>query len=270
MIHYISGDDAELAGAFMEASELEPASGARLQTLYNMYRGKTKHMDFWVQLDFRGQPSAAVSRYGGQLSVTHGPNSDLDELEEFVRFIGGYSFISASPSLAVMLKDLGDAANSYKMVRKAALFPDDDFDLIAKPSLSDVFELLCIADESFKERSDRASWHVHTSHLVRHKFGYCVGIIREDGKLISTGGVYNTGISHGIIGGIATLPSERGHGYSGVVCRYLANQIILDRKVPALFSATESLAVYYESMGFEEKGRWCEIAVREVKADRRE
>jgi len=269
MIKFVDKIGGELSDAFLEGAELEPVSGARLQTLYEMFKEKYKNVEFWVQLDYLGKPSGAISRYGGQLCITHGTNADLDELEEFVRFIGGYSFITLSPSLAVMLEDLGETVSHYKMTREdSQSFPWDDFDLIIKPSLSDAYELLCAVDPVFKEQSDRAAWHVHASHLVRHKLGYCFGILREDGALISTGGMYSSGKTYGVIGGLATLPEEQRKGYGGTICRYLTNKIIAEGKIPALYAATESLKLYYESMGFAVKGRGCEIAVRDMMPDR--
>lgn len=258
MIHYLSEGYEQHLDAFLAAVELEPVSGARIQTLYNMFGLGYKNVDFWVQINRLGQPAAAISRYGGQLAVSDSLQADLEELEEFIRFQGGYTQLSASPILCGLLRDLGRTRHFYRMVRNGPPF-EEEFEAIIKPPLSDVYDLLCAVDRDFEDNTNRGAWHVHTSHLVRHKLGYCVGIQDEDSKLVSIGGVYNIGKTHGVIGGLATLPEEKGQGYAGTICRYLTNQILAAEKTPALYAATESLTVYYGSMGYVEKGRWSEV-----------
>jgi hypothetical protein len=62
MIHYLNDTDLDNQAAFLEAAEMEPLSGARIQTLYHMFGYSYKHVDFWVQRDYRDQPVAALSR----------------------------------------------------------------------------------------------------------------------------------------------------------------------------------------------------------------
>jgi hypothetical protein len=267
MIHYLSENEPDNQAAFWEAAELEPLSGARIQTLYRMFGCSYKNVDFWVQTDHREKPVAALSRYGNQLSISDSLHADLDELEEFVRFLGGFTQVSCSPLLGGQLRDLGRVRYVHQMIRRAPPFEEEDFEQIVKPALSEVYELLCLVDGEFEEHTNRGAWHVHTSHLVRHKLGFCVGILSE-GRLVSTGGVYNAGKTHAIIGGLATLPEEKGQGYGGLLCRYLTNQILQSGKIPALYAASESLTLYYNAMGYEDKGRWCEITVQSPQPNR--
>ncbi|MDL2232847.1 GNAT family N-acetyltransferase, partial [Ruminococcaceae bacterium OttesenSCG-928-L11] len=262
MIHFLESGKPELTELFFQAAELEPISGARLQMLFNMFKLSYRDVCFWVQVNGLGQPVAAISRYGGQLSVCDSLQADAYELEEFVRFTGDGSAISCSPSLAAQLSDIGRTTFVYGMAYRDSALLEDDFSAIDEsPSVPALYDLMCEVDADFEASTNRGAWYTHTSHLVRHKLGFCAGIW-EDDELISCGGVYASGKTHSVIGGLCTLPEHRGQGHAGLICRNLMNRILKTKKIPAIYAASESLSVYYGSMGFKERGRWAEIQVR--------
>lgn len=258
MIHFLTEEHVE---DFLAAAQMEPISGARVQTLYSMYGLNYKSASFWVQKNRLDQPTAALCLFGGQLTVSGGIQADLDEVEEFVRFMEGISAVSGPPMLCGMLQNLGRPQYFQSMVHNGIPFADDFPDVNGAPAFSDIYDLLCYVDKEFDDSTNRGAWHVHVSHLIRHKLGYCAGVYQK-GELVSTGGVYNSGTTHGVIGGLATISEYKGQGYAGQICRYLSNCIIKAKKTPALYAATESLIVYYEAMGFSTSGQWAEITLR--------
>jgi GNAT superfamily N-acetyltransferase len=262
MIHFIdSGDDdnnKEKLELFRAAARLEPVSGARVQTLEKMFGPGARELGLWVQSDNLGRPTAAISRYGGTMTVTGSVIADLEELVEFARTVGGFSHLSAPPALADMLSDLGRIRRFTGMTREAPPFADDFSEVQGAPVLPGVYELLCAIDPAFGAATSKDAWYVHTSHLLRHELGYCAGVY-DNRKLVSTGGVYASGETHSVISGLATLDAYRGRGYAGLICRYLSNKIIESGRIPALYTVSESLILFYESMGFVPGKRWAEL-----------
>ena len=84
--------------------------------------------------------------------------------------------------------------------------------------------------------------------------GKFVGLVR-DGRLVSIAGVhiYSPKYKIAVLGAIATLPEERGHGFAAVLTSHLCDQLIKEKLMICLnVKADNQPAIQsYRSLGFE-------------------
>ena len=244
--------------AFLQATSLDAILGARLYTQYQVYGLEYPAMNFWLQQNENGEATAALSRFDGWLTVSAGERADLDELAEFARMLGGFSRLEAAPALCECLRGDGKLDGGLMFCYKGEGFGGMHPGVHTQPALRDVYQTICAANTWFSDTTNWAGWYTHTSHLLRHRLGFC-SAVQKDGKVVSTGGVYTMGQCVAVIGGLATLPGYRGRGYAAQILHQLVDVALQQGKTPALFCAEESLVGYYSRNGFVPAGRWAEV-----------
>lgn len=244
---------------FLRACLFDDVSGAKMHTLLECYGTGSSICGLWLQTDGNSAPTAAISVFSGWLAISAGSGADLDELAEFAGATGGFRHVEAAADVCGAL-NLGGEYREAHIMRYVADNPVVvPVEIYESPSPREIYSIVCGADAHFAEIADFAGWYTHTSHLFRHGLGFGA-VLRENGKPVSTGGVYATGERVAVIGCVATLPDYRGKGYAAAIVNYLAGRILGLGKTPVLICASASLAGYYERLGFAKAGSWGSIS----------
>jgi GNAT superfamily N-acetyltransferase len=252
VIRYLSP---ELEASFLSALDFDCIAGARIDTLCKMAQSGYPGMLFWVQLDEGGAPLAALAAYGNRLHIAAAERADADELMHFARFTGAL-ILCAHPFLCRFAPNARISEVTLMRHRGEGAL-DRGTEILTSPGLHDVYALLRDSDTAFARETDFDTWYGHTSHLMRHNLGRQCGIYRGS-RLVSTGGVYASSPQYALISAVATLPDYRGRGYGRRVISCLVNDIKADGRIPVTLVADSGLIAWYESLGFEQGGRYCE------------
>lgn len=251
----ISLVSAENKNGFLSACLFDDIAGARMRTLLECYGLDMSILLLWLQTDEKNNPTAAISLFSGYLTVSAGLHADMEELAGFARTVGGFRRVEAAEHVCDALKTGGEYTGLYAMRYNSGKFTGDFGGIIESPPPREIYNVLCGSDPAFAGSTDFAGWYAHTSHLFRHNLGFACALA-ENGRLISTGGVYTSGERVAVIGCVATLPDFRGRGYAATITKYLVNRILDAGKIPALLCATDKLAGYYGQIGFTNSGRY--------------
>lgn len=242
-------------GPFLEICDADPLLGVGIRTHLAVYGTDDRYTDFWLAADADGRPCAAIERRGGEILLAATGAPDPAELGEFLRAVGGFDEIRGPAALCEdLLPTLGGSFHTAPAMRYSGGLLRTGVDGVAdRIPLDHLYPLISAAFENDEERKQR--WYAHASHLFRHGLGYVAGIY-EEGRLVSTGGVYATGPRYAVIASLTTDPAYRNRGYAGRIVRRLCARALEDGLIPTLLCADDGLARYYEGLGFEVYGRW--------------
>ena len=239
----------------LSAIRQEPFLGIRIHSCHDVYGSDANIL---IQYDGETPTAALMGSKDGRWYVAAGSGSDLDELEAFLRSVYLRSMLS-SASICERLSDLGRYHAAPVMTYcRAAVKQERSTELWESPAFEDVYGLLGKVNHWFCAESPWDEWYTHHSHLVRHWLGYVCGIYRE-GQLASTGSITAIGEHYALISNIATLEEWRRKGLAAEVVRHLVYTSVAWSKIPCLFCAEESLAGYYNSLGFVTAGHWAKV-----------
>lgn len=242
--------DSEPDPGFLSALYYDTVTGNRIYTLYNLYGYESRNVMFWVQLDEDNAAVAVLAGDGDALHICASDNADVNELEDFIHFMGFRTVYTSANLSSVAGMSLSGTVNVMSYTGSHVRLNDLDSPMCETPRrLMDVYSLLSDCDESFAAETSLENWYAHTSLLLRRGFGHCLGLY-NNGKLVSTAGVYVTGQSHAIIGGVATLPEYRGQGYAGALISHLVSIITGENRVPVVLVEDINHAAWYNSLGF--------------------
>lgn len=119
--------------------------------------------------------------------------------------------------------------------------------------LRELYGLLSTVFDSFPSFE---GWYVDTSHRVRH--GFChIAAERDNGRLTSVAMTVAEIEDMALIGGVATLPSQRGRGAaSRCICRLIDS---LTQSDILIAPSDDYSARLYSKLGFVPWGTWAEL-----------
>lgn len=257
MIFRLDGTNAD---AYLAACEEEPVIGAQLRADLLVYGADSRDAGFWVQTDERGAPSSAISCIDGRVWVTGAGRSDGSELSAFLRALGGFDRLTAPGPLTASLDIPGARYSAPIMEYRGGPFHGNYGPVAGGLTLDELYDINAECFPGFAAGTRRDMWCAYTSHLLRHGHGFAAGV-RDGGRLVSTAGVYATGLRYGVIACVATRKGFRGKGHAALLVRYLCDRLIGMGLTPALLCAEDGIAPYYGRMGFQHRGCWERITL---------
>lgn len=220
---------------------------ARISALAKTYGFGYDFVLFWAQyLD--GEPVAAVSRIDGNMSICCTEKADFEELKEFVKTVG---FASLSCREEVLEKLGFTASKSSFIVKYKGQSTTADPCVLWDYGKKEVFELLC---ECGFEMGDFGSFLA--DYCSKLNKGTAKLAVCAEAELDACASALFIGEKSVLLGAVATRESARGKGYASKLVKALADSF--EDKTVYLFCRNDSLLGFYEKIGFESDGIWCE------------
>ena len=246
MIRFADGE--ELLSQLRLACRLEPVLGGKLDTLLAVYGAGSPLCEFWVMMGEDDTPVGAMGREGGTITLALSQETDLEELAQFLPFVGGSLVEGREPWLSRLAQSLGASWESYPVLRLTGELPPKE---PASPvtSLTQVYRMLCRAQEGFEAHAPYDSWLWGFSARARLERAAAFGVFLGE-ELVSASSVYYQGQGIGMIGSVATLPSQRGQGFAARTVASAAQWIEQRGNQPILLAADRGLVDFYKKLGF--------------------
>lgn len=234
-----------------EKSQLDflPADpfAARITALFETYGASQSFAFFWVQT-IGGVPTAAVSRVDGSATLFCAENADYEELSSFLSAVG-FSDITCHADCAERL------GLPIKKTSFIVRYCGNEAELSAADILNDYDkkELYALLTECGFELGDYGSFLADVCARLA-KGTASLAAVQSGGELSACAFALFEGEKSVLLGAVATRPSARGKGYASALVGSLANE--KSEKAVFLFCRNDSLADFYNKIGFEICGRW--------------
>lgn len=114
------------------------------------------------------------------------------------------------------------------------------------PGINDVLEVLESTDGKMRPESARQAFYTDLNTRRNHRRALVCGV-RENGRLVSTAGVYALAQGEAYIACVETVPPARGRGYATRLVQALAGTHRGQRRT---LICERELQGFYEKMGF--------------------
>ena len=218
--------------------------GCRIVTALRAY-GQTGPAEVWLQTR-GGRISAALCRVDGEVTLCAGHAADK-ELLGFLSFLGCRSILLPR---GILPAGWGTIAESGWVMRWRGE-PGLGAANTTAPTVRSLFSLLTAAGLV----SPDDGVYADLSHKLRH------GLVRASGRVDAKGELLSCAMtvaeSHGaaVIGGVATLPGQRGKGFAGELVRGMASALTAEGKQVFLFCRGD-LVSFYRRLGFRAEREW--------------
>lgn len=224
-----------------------PCCGTRLAADWHVHseNPRTAHEFF-----FAGE--ACVFSLNRAMALVAGQPEDSEELKVFLSFSGTRRVFSNawapqgwSKGEQVILHipaDGTDAENPTAVLEQQNIDP--------YPGINDVLEVLESTDGKMRPESARQAFYADLNARRNHRRALVCGV-REDGRLVSTAGVYAFAQGEAYIACVETVPPARGRGYATRLVQALAGAHRGQRRT---LICERELQGFYEKMGFVPSG----------------
>lgn len=202
----------------------------------------------WVQ----GRNRLLVGRTEGALTLYGNPSS-AEEAFAFLNVIGGNTLLMPSAFPCALLQ------SEWQLHRAGVVLRCTGDIVPAKAEIANaetVMEILSACESPWLEIGDRDAMYTDLSHRIRHG---CIRtrICRTDGVPVACAITVGETADAALIGGVACLPSFRGHGLAGQVLQALSAALMEEKKQIFVFTGAEMVG-FYQRNGFEVSDRWQE------------
>lgn len=237
-------------------AEQDPVFGNKIIANLAAYSSHCKFCDFWVGYSEDNEPVSAVSYLGGVYIVVANEKANLEEIAEFFAFMPKGKVVGQLEVVKAATKKLEGTMNTSKIMAYTGgpkYVPEDL--VVRADSLSNVFDLLCESYPGFKDDTMKDAWIYDISLRVRWGLCYCC-CIHKNNRLVSTGMIASAGDHSVVLGSIATLEDQRGHGYGKAVVNHLCNVALRRAKRPYVCCRSSEIVPYYENLHFKVVGDW--------------
>ncbi len=219
-----------------QAYALPPLSGycgAKLETLFDCYREIPSLASFYAGGGF------CCAAFGGRLTVCGAP--DADELAAFASFLGAQE-LEGEALPAIDGYDRGEhPLMTYAGAARAAALPETI-------DLRTVFDILCDADDAFREESDYLPW---LSDLRRRAGrGRAQAYLRGGAAVLVTAKT----ASLAVVDAVACRRDARGRGTAASLVGDVAASFAAEGVSVVTAAENEALAGYYGRIGFVKRG----------------
>ncbi len=206
-------------------------------------------------------PQYLLCRIGGSYRMVGAPHSPArwEELRQFLSLQLPGKLIGCSKALEEFTgscsgQGLSNPAPQMLCGSRLGLCGEEDSRIQECQSLWSLYEVLSDADESVQDISQDEL----TARLrFLQRGGAQFFELREQDRVVSVGGILMPEPSeYGLIIDLCTRRDSRGKGYAARMVDRLCSEAFLQGKIPTLLCRSQSLAPYYERMGFEQEGSW--------------
>ncbi len=230
----------------------------RILSLALCYRDDVGFVRYYAQYA-GGRAVSYLSDFDGRMTLFLTADSDIEEIESFVDFLGCVSLMYDERFLSNVnsIKELSGDVLQYHTTDEAPLIS------VEEPPIKEIYEVLqSCASESFSVPDYLSFLSDVTYRKNRGKCALCG--VREDGALASCAVTVAESEDAVILGAVATRPEYRKRGYSRAVVKTMGERFSQERKV-YVFSLSEKNTRFYEKSGFVRKYRFIEAFLQQRK-----
>jgi predicted N-acetyltransferase YhbS len=212
-----------------------PVLGAKLSALWDCYRDLPEIASFWKS------DRALLALFGGRLTVCGAIGGA--ELGSFAGWLG-------VREIEGVAGEIPEAVGGFVRSDHPILSHTGDGCGEKPPAgeLSDVYEILCAADEAFAHDCDRLAW---LSDLRRRTNRGAAEAFSENGACVLVTAIAN---GEAVIGAVACRPESRGNRTAAALLQTACGALHAQGLRPVTVAADERLSAYYERLGFTRAG----------------
>lgn len=219
---------------------------ARITALFGTYGADYDFALFWVQ-NIDGNPTAAISRIDGNMTLCTNGNADFEEIMHFVNAVGFQSLTCSCEDMEKLGYEPSDSSFTVKFKGGKSVC---DINTANDYDKRKVFDLLC--DCGFELGDYGAFLSDVCSRLNKGTASMIVA--EENGSLRACAFALFEGKKSVLLGAVATSPEARGRGFASATVSKIANE--KSDKDVFLFCRNDSLEAFYSKIGFETVGKW--------------
>lgn len=235
---------------------MEDPFACRIISQYYSYDSSLAFVDYWTIIDdASGSVTGAISRCGTNFILFLTQNTDLNEVSSFMRIAGASSVICSGD---YELDLFGSKCIKGVILKKSAPFEilDNTIDIVT-PDIKSAYDLIAkCADKNFIPPAFD-DFYVDVNHKLRHGTMRMCGVA-EDDKLVAVAMTVAESNDGAVLGAVACHPDYRKNGYGSSVVKYITNLLVSENKTVYLHRAKNANQSFYNTLGFEESGRWKE------------
>ena len=244
--------------AFLSFADRDPVFGARMATLQKAH-GFGPDTEFYLEEPLAGEARGIAARFYGTAYLSASENADpLFALPYLKRCPYWIALEGRDTLIAPLAKELGIARleSSWCMLHDGKTFPDvSGFDIQKSENLPRFFEILSACHAGFRDNTNYRLWF--GDYAARIGCGETELLFLYDGDTpVSCATVNVRNRKNAVIGSVSTLPAYRGRGFGRAVSAAALGRIREANLQAALQCSEDSLAAFYEPLGFEKAFRW--------------
>ena len=222
-------------------------SAIRLHALKTAYGLQTPFLRFFTD-------GEAVLSLMDCFAVLYAPHAMTEEFRSFLSFYSDIHTVRTDANTAdAVANALGGAPRQGSVMRFDGDLPSD----LPLTDAAKAEELYALLRENFSTMPPFDSWYVDFSHRLRHDIGRYAAIVR-DGHPVSIALTVAETPTAVLLGGVATAPAWRHHGFASACVRTLVAGFRGEREV-YIAPVDATAAALYHKIGFVPVGTWAEI-----------
>ncbi len=241
-----------------------PAYGAGMLANYATYHRDDRYLSQWIVCDAKGYAHLAVQLYQQAITVCC-TEEDTDSeafadffsvMQEYQSIIAPIAFITSLPERVKSGKRI--QSGSMMALQNRQFLPPlvlaNGAKLMTKPSLDQLFVLLCECSDDYRKRANYNFWYTDLSYRIRHGTAQAVAV-KQGGIYVSAAcAFYLTGSA--VIRDVCTLQDRRRLGYAKAAVAQLSHALLQAGLTPHLLSVSPQADRLYESVGFQTGSQW--------------
>lgn len=244
--------------SFMAFADRDPIFGARMATIQKAH-GFGPDAEYYLEEPLAGEARGIVTRFYGTVYLSSSETADpLFALSYLRRSPYWIALEGREALIAPLAKELGitHQETSWCMLHDGKTFPDtSEFDIRKTENLPRFFEILSACHEGFRDNTNYRLWFEDYATRIGSGETELLFLYEKDTPVsCATVNVRNN--RNAVIGSVSTLPAYRGKGRGRAVSAAALARIRDAGLQASLQCSEDSLAAFYEPLGFEKVFRW--------------
>lgn len=219
---------------------------AKIAALFKTYGPGPSFASFWTQT-VNSEPAAAIGSIEGNATAFCLETADFEELSEFINAAGFESVICREETA----RALGLTSDESSYILRFEGTGEADFEGISRSC--DLKKICGLLSSSGFEVGDCGAFLADAHSRIKAGTANLAAII-ENGEPLSCAFTLFNAEKSALLGAVATLESRRGRGLASRLVGALARSEA--GKAVFLFCKNDSLAGFYERLGFKIDGKW--------------
>ena len=227
--------------------EISGVNSPLLARIFIAFKYKSGSDNAWLQLNEKGSMTALLSSVENNFTIALTQEADLEEIKEFLRFVGCRSIVSNIP--------LNEAPKEHSLFEfKEAKVPSSTADFLVlnnEASTNDYKEIYSLLYSDAAVNFE--NWYYGFSKRIAKNDAKAVAL-RQNGEALAMALAPMIFNSSAIISGVFTLTEHRNKGYSRTVIYKLIEELEKVGVSQCFLWCEKSLESFYEKIGFEKIG----------------
>ncbi len=227
--------------------EFSGVSSPLIPRIFSAFKYKTGSDNAWKQVTETGVITALLSSVDGNFTLISTPQTDFDEIKEFLQFFGCQSLISNVP-LTVFSKTY----SLFKFCGAEDFKCDFSFSRLDNSSTAKQYKSFASL-LFFEEQFDFNNWYCDFSRKIVNNDAKAIALNNLE-KILSIATAPMIYKNTAIISGVFTLKEFRNHGYSKVTIYKLIKELKNDNVTEIYLWCEKALEDFYNKLGFIKTG----------------